>query len=101
PPPLRYQRDAEVDDLLRRAADQIVLLAIDLRDDRSGAWPHHAHDAFHQRRLAVAVGAEQYGGLTVAHLERHVLDDADRAVAGMNAAYGDAVSQGRLSPPRG
>ena len=101
PPPLRHQRNAEIDDFFRRAADQIVLLAVDLGHDRSGARPHHAHDAFHQRRLAVAVGAEQHDGLAVAHLDRHVLDDADRAVAGMNAAYGDAVSQGRPSPPRG
>ena len=101
PPPLRHQRNAEIDDFFRRAADQIVLLAVDLGDDRSGARPHHAHDTFHQRRLAVAVGAEQHDGLAVVHLDRHVLDDADRAVAGMNAAYGDAVSQGRPSPPRG
>ena len=60
PPPFRHQRDAEIDDLLGRAPDELVACAVDLGDDAAGRGTEHAHDAFHQRALAVAVGAEQH-----------------------------------------
>ena len=34
-----------------------------VEDDRPARRPHHAHDALHERALAVAVGAEQRDGL--------------------------------------
>ena len=93
PAALRHQRDAEIDDLLGGAADQIVVDAVDLGDDRALARPHHAHDAFHQRRLAVAVGAEQHDGLAAADLDRHIIDHAHRAIGGVNAGDGEATGQ--------
>ena len=98
PPAFRHQRDAEIDDLLGGAADQIVMHAVDFGDDRAVARPHHAHDAFHQRRLAVAVGAEQHHGLAAADRERNVLDHAHRAVGGVDAADGEATGQDKPSP---
>ena len=59
PAAFRHQRDAEIDDLLGSHADQVVLLAVDFRDDAAGDGLNDAHDAFHQRAFAVAVGAEQ------------------------------------------
>ena len=55
-----HERNAEVDDLLGGAADELVPLAVDLDGDAAGARTHDAHHAFHQRALAVAVGAEQH-----------------------------------------
>ena len=98
PASLRHQCNAEIDDLFRGAADQVVVDAVDLGDDAAGARPDHAHDAFHQRRLAVAVGAEQHHGLAAADLEGDVVDHAHRAVGGVNAGDGEAASQGRPSP---
>ncbi len=59
PPALRHEGDAEIDDRLGRQAHQLVARAVDLGGDAPGGRPHHAHDAFHQGALAVAVGAEQ------------------------------------------
>src|SRR5579859_2073844 len=98
PPPLRHQRYAEVDDLFGGAAGEIVMDAVDLGDDRAGAGPHDAHDAFDQGRFAVAVGAEQDHGLAAADGKRHVVDDAHRAVGGMDAGKGQAIGQDTPSP---
>ena len=98
--PLRHERDAEIDDVLRGAADQVVMNAVDFRDDRAFARPHYSHDAFHERRLAVAVGAEQHNGLATAYLERHILDDAHRAISGMDAGDGQAIGQGKPFRPQ-
>src|SRR5262249_26363194 len=101
PPAFRHQGDAEIDNLLGRAADEVVPLAIDLGDDAAGGGPHHAHHAFHQRALAVAVGAEQRNRLGVRHRQRDVLEDAHRAVAGVDAADREATRQDRPFRPRG
>ena len=61
--------------------DEIVLDAVDHRDDAPGARPHDPHDAFHERALAVAVGAEQRHGLAVVHGERDAVEHLHRAVA--------------------
>ncbi len=87
----RYQRDAEVDDLLGGHADQIVAVTVDLGDDLALARPHHAHHAFHQRALAVAVGAEQHHGLAAGDGERDVLEHPHRAVGGIDFLDRDAV----------
>ena len=62
---------------------------------------HDAHHAFHQRRLAVAVGAEQHHGLARIDVERHVLEHAHRAIGGVDLLDGEAIGQGKPSPPRG
>ena len=77
------------------------VLPVDLGDDAAGARPHHAHDAFHQRALAVAVGAEQHHGLAAGDGQRHVLQHAHRAVGGVDALDGEAIGQDRPSPLRG
>src|ERR1035437_9374542 len=59
PAAFRHQRDAEIDDLLGSHSDKVMLLAVDFRDDAAGGRAHDAHDAFHQRAFAVAIGAEQ------------------------------------------
>ncbi len=100
-PALRHEGDAEVDDLLGREPAKVVRHPVDLGDDAPGSRPHQPHDALHQGALAVAVGAEERHGLACCDLERHVLDHAHRAVAGMNGLDGDATGQGRRSPLRG
>ena len=57
------QRDAEIDDFLGPPAYQVVFLPVDLDDDASCGRRANAHDAFDQRALAVAVGAQQHDGL--------------------------------------
>ncbi len=93
PPALGHERNAEIDDLFGAAADEIVMNAFDFGDDRARARAHDAHDALHQRRLAVAVGAEQRHGLAAADFERDVVDHAHRAVGGMNAGEREAIGQ--------
>src|SRR5215467_719607 len=43
--PFRHKRDSEIDDLLRGAADEVVMYAVDFGDDCALARPHHSHDA--------------------------------------------------------
>ena len=100
PAAFRYQRNAEVDDLFGGAADEVVALAVDLGGDAAGARAHDAHDAFHQRALAVAVGAEQHHRFAAADGERHVLEHAHGAVGGVDPLDGEAIGQGRPSPLR-
>src|SRR3974390_1716891 len=50
-PAFGHERDAEIDDVLGGAADEVVPLALDLGDDAARARPHQAHDALHQGRL--------------------------------------------------
>ena len=100
PAAFRHQRDAEIDDLLGVQADQIVLLAVDLGDDAAGGRAHDAHDAFHQRALAVAVGAEQRHRLAGVDRHRDVLDHPHRAVGGVHVLDGDATGQDTPSPLR-
>jgi branched-chain amino acid transport system ATP-binding protein len=88
---------SEIDDLLGAAAHELVALAVDLRDDAAGAGLEDAHDALHERALAVAVGAEQRHRLARCHRERDVLDHADRAVGGVDAAEREATRQDRLA----
>ena len=101
PAAFRHQRDAEIDDLLGPHADQVVLLAVDFRDDAAGDRPHDAHDAFHQRAFAVAVGAEQRHRLAGVHRHRDVLDHPHRAVGGVHVFDGEATGQDKPSPLRG
>ena len=84
-------------DLVGRSTEEIV----DLGDDRPGGRRHDPHDAFHQRALAVAVGAEQYDGLAGLHRQRHVLEHPHRAIAGVEAGHGKTTRQDRPSRPRG
>ena len=70
-------------------------------DDRPGHRPHDAHHAFHDRALAVAVGAEQHHGLARPDLDRHVVDHPHRAIAGIDAGDRKAIRQDRPSRPRG
>jgi len=70
PPSLGHERDAEVHDLLGREAREVVLDAVDRCPDDARDRRHDAHDAFHQRALAVAVGAEQGHRLPVVHRQR-------------------------------
>jgi len=42
---------------------QIVRDSVDCQRHPSTLWPHQAGDAFHQRALAIAVGAKQRDGL--------------------------------------
>ena len=74
-----HQRYAEVDDFFGGAADQIVFDAVNLGNDRALVRLHDAHDAFHQRRFAVAVGAEQHHGLAGLGVERDFFEHANRA----------------------
>ena len=69
--------------------------AVDLRDDRAFRRLHDAHDAFHERRLAVAVCAQQDNGFSAADLERHVLDHAHRAISSVNPGNREATGQGK------
>ena len=62
--------NSEIDDILRLEPHQIVTLPVDLSHDPSRGRPDHAHHAFHQRGLAVAVSTQQ----------RHCLAAADRQV---------------------
>src|SRR6266851_6766073 len=100
-PALRHQRDAEIDDFLRRPADKIDAPVVALEKDLAGARPHDSHDAVDQRRLAVAVGAEQGDRLAGGDGERNAVQDADRAVAGSKAADDEATRQDRHAPPPG
>ena len=59
PPPLRHQRDAEVDDILGGQADEVVLAPSTSATMLPRVGRTMPGDAFHQRALAVAVGAEQ------------------------------------------
>src|SRR2546425_12575814 len=52
-PPLGHHGDAQVDDLLRRQARQVMAFSIQIETDRTARGAHHAHDAFHEGALAV------------------------------------------------
>src|SRR4030095_3480880 len=93
----RHQCDAQVDDLFGAASDQIVLHAVDLGDDTAGARAHDPHDAFQQRALAVAVGAEQYDRLRRPDVKVDIFDHPDGAIGGVQALDGDAIAQGTPS----
>ena len=97
-PSLGHERDSKIDDLFGRQLGQLVTFAVDIGDDAPGARSYDAHDALDQRALAVAVGAEQGHGFAGCDRQRHVLDDAYRAIAGMDALDGKAIGQDRHSP---
>src|SRR6202041_8943 len=59
--------------------------------------PHQAHDALHQRALAIAVGAEQRDGLAGRNVERNAAQRLDRTIAGIEIADREAKCQDR--PP--
>jgi hypothetical protein len=98
PAAFRHQRDAEIDDLLGSHSDQVMLLAVDFRDDAAFVRAHDAHDAFHQRAFAVAIGAEQSHGLAGLDADRHVMDHAHRAIGGVYVFDGEATGQDTPSP---
>ena len=98
PASFRHQRDTEVDDFLGGEARQVVLDTIDLGDDASGARPHEAHDAFHERALAVAVCAEQNDSLARPRANADVFQHAHRAVGRIDVLDDDATGQD--TPPR-
>src|SRR5262245_39127260 len=100
PAPLGHQRDAEVDDLLGAAADQVMRGAVDDRDDAARLRSHHAHDALDQRALAVAVGAEQDHGLARIDFHRHVLQHPHLAVGCVDPLDGKTIVQDTPSPRR-
>ena len=68
--------------------------------ETDGTRAHDAHHAFHQRALAVAVGAEQHHGLAGLDVERHVLEHAHVPVGGVDLLDGEAIGQDTPSPPR-
>ena len=80
--PLGYEHDTKIDDLFRGHAGKVVVDALDHRGDASGVQGHHAHDALHERALAVAIRAEQGNGLAIAHGERDTVEDLHRTIAG-------------------
>src|SRR5262249_45978666 len=90
----------EIDDLLRTATDKVVLLAVDLDHDASGARANDPHDAFHQCRLAVAVRPQQHHRLAGVDVERHVLEHAHGAIGGVDLLDCQAIGQYTPSPPR-
>src|SRR3546814_15572886 len=57
----------------------------------------HAHDAFQERALAVAVGAEERDRLTLVDVHRDVLQDVYRAVAGVDLGDMETIRQGKPS----
>jgi len=59
--------------------------AVRFQNDRAARGLQQSHDAFHQRALAVAVGAEQRDRLALAHLERHAMQRAHGAVTRFDA----------------
>ena len=79
-----HQRHAQIHDLFGREPGQIVARSIDVQHDRSRLGFDHAHDAFHERALAVAVGAQQHHRLSLIEFERHAHEGAHRAVAGVD-----------------
>src|SRR5258706_863783 len=95
PPAFRHQRDTEVDDLFGRAPGQLVFDAVYRRGDPARPRPHDAHDALHDRALAVAVGAEQGHGLAVVDGERDAVEHLYRAIAGAQPLDPDAIRQGK------
>src|SRR5205823_7149411 len=65
--PFGNEGDAELDDLVRRLSGEIVLDAVEDRDDAAGGERQESQDAVHERALAVPVGAEERDRLPVAH----------------------------------
>jgi hypothetical protein len=100
PASLRHQRHAQVDDLLRGQTGEIVPLAVDLEHDRALRRAHHAHDAFQERALAVAVGAQQGDGFALRHGYRYPVQRSDGSIAGINVfdakiqAHNEGVARG-------
>src|SRR6266850_4936957 len=100
-PPLGHHGDAQVDDLLRRETRQIVGFSVQIETDRTARRAHHAHDAFHERALAVAVGPQQRDRLTLKDAHGNTMQRAHRAVSGIDSGDSQIKRQGRLSALRG
>src|SRR5256886_691029 len=100
-PSLGHHGHAQVDDLLRRQAGQVMGFSIQVETDRAARGADHAHDAFHERALAVAVGAEQRHGFALPDSNRHAVERAHRAVSGVYCRDPQLKRQGRLSALRG
>ena len=80
------------------AAHKIVRDAIDLGKDAPGTRAHHAHDAFHERALAVAVGAEQHHRLASVYDQGDVLQHAHAAITRIDVGDTEIIGQGTPSP---
>src|SRR5439155_1285569 len=79
-PSLGHHGDAQVDDLLGRQARQVMGFSIQVETDRAARGADHAHDAFHERALAVAVGAEQRHGFALLDSDRHAMARASSSL---------------------
>jgi hypothetical protein len=77
--PLRHQRDAGLDDLMRRQCEQVLPVEADAR---AVLRSHQACDGLEQRRLAGAVRAEHHDNLARLHVEIDAGERLMLAVAG-------------------
>jgi hypothetical protein len=59
-------------------------LPIELQLNGTASWTHHAHDAFHERALAIAIGAQQGHGLALADVQADAVKRLHRTIVGGN-----------------
>src|SRR4029079_16839013 len=80
----RRLRDAEADDLMRRALGDVVAGEL----DRSGPAARRSANGHHQRRLAGAVGPNQGDDLALIDVDIDALEGLNLAIEGLDATHG-------------
>jgi len=74
---------------------EFIGLPIDLEHNVARGGFDHAHDTFHQRTFAVAIGPQERHSLSVGNLHAHALQCSDRPVASVHVIDGEFNRQGK------